>query len=472
MLQVTETDLIENLTYDELSVGQTAQLIRTLTLADIQAFAAVSGDTNPAHLDPVYAHDTLFHGVIAHGMWGGALISALLGTQFPGPGTIYLQQDLHFSRPVRIGDTLTVTVTITVLDDAKKKVDLDCEVINQHAERVLYGSARVLAPTQKVRRPRSTVPHIQLFDPEARFKALLARAEGMEAVRCAVVHPCDAESLSGALDAARYGLIIPVLIGPTAKIDKVALDAGLDLSGVERVAVPHSHAAADMAADMAAKGQVEILMKGSLHTDELLHAVLAQPSLRTGRRMSHVFRFDVPMYPKPLMVTDAALNIRPSLMDKVDIVQNAIDLAHILNIELPKVAILAAVETVNPDMPSTLDAAALCKMADRGQIQGGLLDGPLAFDNAISTHAAQIKHIVSQVAGDADILAVPDLESGNILAKQLEYLAGATGAGLVLGARVPIALTSRADSANTRVASALLALLAAHHARRLAAAPL
>ena len=468
---MTEIDLIENLTYDELSVGQSARLIRTLTLADIQAFAAVSGDTNPAHLDPAYANDTLFHGVIAHGMWGGALISALLGTQFPGPGTIYLQQDLHFSRPVRIGDTLTVTVTVTVLDDAKKKVDLDCDVTNQHAERVLYGSARVLAPTQKVRRPRSTVPKIQLFDPEARFNALLARGQGMEAVRCAVVHPCDAESLSGALDAARYGLIIPVLIGPTAKIDKVALDAGLDLSGVERVDVPHSHAAADMAAEMAAQGQVEILMKGSLHTDELLHAVLAQPRLRTGRRMSHVFRFDVPMYPKPLMVTDAALNIRPSLMDKVDIVQNAIDLAHILGIKLPKVAILAAVETVNPDMPSTLDAAALCKMADRGQIQGGLLDGPLAFDNAISPHAAQIKHIVSPVAGDADILAVPDLESGNILAKQLEYLAGATGAGLVLGARVPIALTSRADSANTRVASALLALLAAHHARRQAGAP-
>ncbi len=472
MPQVNDTDLIENLTYAELSVGQSARLIRTLTLADIQAFAAVSGDTNPAHLDPVYANDTLFHGVIAHGMWGGALISALLGTQFPGPGTIYLQQDLHFSRPVRIGDTLTVTVTVSAKDDAKEKVDLDCEVINQHAERVLYGSARVLAPTQKVRRPRSTVPHIQLFDPEARFKALLARAEGLEAVRCAVVHPCDAESLSGALDAARYGLIIPVLIGPTAKIDKVALDAGLDLTGVERLAVPHSHAAADLAAGMAAKGQVEILMKGSLHTDELLHAVLAQPSLRTGRRMSHVFRFDVPMYPKPLMVTDAALNIRPSLMDKVDIVQNAIDLAHIMGIDLPKVAILSAVETVNPDMPSTLDAAALCKMADRGQIQGGLLDGPLAFDNAISPHAAQVKHIVSKVAGDADILAVPDLESGNILAKQLEYLAGATGAGLVLGARVPIALTSRADSANTRVASALLALLAAHHARRQGAAPL
>ena len=463
--------MIENLTYAELSVGQSARLVRTLTLSDIQAFAAVSGDTNPAHLDPEYANDTLFHGVIAHGMWGGALISALLGTEFPGPGTIYLQQDLHFSRPVRIGDTLTVTATITAKDDVKKRVDLDCEVLNQHAERVLYGSARVLAPTQKVRRPRSTVPHIQLFDPEARFKALLARAQGLEAVRCAVVHPCDAESLSGALDAARYGLIIPVLIGPTAKIDKVALDAGLDLSGIERVAVPHSHAAADMAADMAAKGEVEILMKGSLHTDELLRAVLAQPALRTGRRMSHVFRFDVPMYPKPLMVTDAALNIRPNLMEKVDIVQNAIHLAHIMGIECPKVAILAAVETVNADMPSTLDAAALCKMADRGQICGGLLDGPLAFDNAISAQAAHIKHIVSPVAGDADILAVPDLESGNMLAKQLEYLAGATGAGVVLGARVPMALTSRADSANTRVASALLAVLVAHHARRQAVAP-
>ncbi len=468
---MTDTDLIENLTYDELSVGQSARLTRTLTLADIQAFAAVSGDTNPAHLDPDYANDTLFHGVIAHGMWGGALISALLGTQFPGPGTIYLQQDLHFSRPVRIGDTLTVSVTITAKDDAKKRIDLDCEVLNQNAERVLFGSARVIAPSQKVRRPRSSVPQIQLFDPEARIKALLAKGAGLAAVRCAVVHPCDAESLAGALDAARQGLIIPVLIGPMAKIDKIASDAGLDLSGVERIAVAHSHAAADVAADLAAKGDVEILMKGSLHTDELLHAVLAQPALRTGRRMSHVFRFDVPMYPKPLMVTDAALNIRPNLKEKVDIVQNAIDFAHILGIESPKVAILSAVETVNPDLPSTLDAAALCKMADRGQIRGGQLDGPLAFDNAISTHAARIKHIVSDVAGDADILAVPDLESGNMLAKQLEYLAGATGAGLVLGARVPIALTSRADGPSTRVASALLALLAAHHARRTSATP-
>jgi phosphate acetyltransferase len=465
MNETPVTEMIENVTYDEISIGQVARLSRQLTIADIQAFAAVSGDTNPAHLDADYANDTVFHGVIAHGMWSGALISALLGTEFPGPGTIYLNQDLHFIRPVRIGDTLTVTVTVTTKDDAKKRLTLDCDVVNQHGDKVVTGVATVLAPSQKVKRPRSFAPHIQLFNPEARFNALLARGKGLEAVRCAVVHPCDKESLSGALDAARYELIIPVLIGPKAKITKVAQEAGLDISACELIDVPHSHAAADMAAEMAATQQVEILMKGSLHTDELLHAVLCRPALRTGRRMSHVFRFDVPMYPKPLMVTDAALNIRPNLAEKVDIISNAIELAHILGIEQPKLAILSAVETVNPDIPSTLDAAALCKMADRGQIKGGILDGPLAFDNAISLQAARIKNIASPVAGDADILVCPDLESGNMLAKQLEYLAGATGSGLVLGARVPIALTSRADGPATRVASALLALLAAHKNR-------
>ncbi|MDP1998178.1 MAG: bifunctional enoyl-CoA hydratase/phosphate acetyltransferase [Rhodoferax sp.] len=460
------TDMIENVTYDEISVGQSARLLRTLTLADIQAFAAVSGDTNPAHLNAEYANDTLFHGVIAHGMWGGALISALLGTQFPGPGTIYLEQVLHFTKPVRIGDTLTVTATVLTKDDAKKRLELDCQVVNQKGDRVLHGTAKVLAPSVKVRLPRVNAPLIQLFDPEARFKELLARSKGLEAVRCAVVHPCDAESLSGAMDSARYGLIVPVLIGPEVRIRHLAQEAGIDLTGVEIISVPHSHAAAEKAADMAANGEVEVLMKGSLHTDELIHSVLARPALRTGRRMSHVFRFDVPLYPKPLLITDAALNITPSLQEKVDIIQNAIDFARIMGIETPKVAILAAVETVNPNMPSTIDAAALCKMADRGQIRGAILDGPLAFDNAISLHAAKVKHIESAVAGDADILVVPDLESGNMLAKQLEYLAGASGSGLVLGARVPIALTSRADGPMTRVASALLAQLAAHNARR------
>ena len=461
-----QTEHIENHTYDELRVGQSARLLRTLTLSDIQAFAAVSGDTNPAHLDPDYANDTFFHGVIAHGMWGGALISALLGTEFPGPGTIYLDQELHFTKAVRIGDTLAVTATVVSKNDARKSIELDCQVVNQKHEQVLFGTARVLAPTQKVSRPRVTAPKIQLFDPDARFKDLMALGNGLQAVRCAVVHPCDAESLQGAMDAARYGLIIPVLIGPESRMRHIAERAGIDLTGAEIIAVPHSHAAAELAADMAAEGKVEILMKGSLHTDELIHAVLARPALRTERRMSHVFRFDIPLYPKPLLITDAALNIRPNLGEKVDIIQNAIDFARVMGVECPKVAILSAVEMVNPNIPSTIDAAALCKMAARGQIKGGILDGPLAFDNAISAHAAHMKQIDSPVAGDADILAVPDLESGNMLAKQLEYLAGATLSGLVLGARVPIALTSRADGPMARVASALLALLAAHNARR------
>ncbi len=460
------SDLIENVTFDEITLGQSARLLRTLTLADIQAFAAVSGDTNPAHLDAKYANDTLFHGVIAHGMWGGALISALLGTQFPGPGTIYLDQVLHFTKPVRIGDTLTVTATVVSKDEAKKSVELDCQVLNQKGERVLHGTARVLAPTEKVRLAHVNAPQIQLFDPEARFKELLALGAGLAPVRCAVVHPCDAGSLSGAMDSARYGLIEPVLIGPEKRIRHLAEEAGLDLQGIEIISMPHSHAAAEKAADLAVKGLVSVIMKGSLHTDELVHAVLAQRSLRTGRRMSHVFRFDIPLYSKPLLITDAALNIHPTLEEKVDIIQNAIDFARIMGVKVPKVAILSAVETVNPNIPSTLDAAALCKMAERGQIKGGILDGPLAFDNAISAHAAQIKGIKSSVAGDVDILAVPDLESGNMLAKQLEYLAGASGAGLVLGARVPIALTSRADGPMNRVASALLAQLAAHSAQR------
>ena len=460
------TEWLENVTYDELSVGQSARLLRTLTQADIQAFAAVSGDTNPAHLNPEYANDTLFHGVIAHGMWGGALISALLGTQFPGPGTIYLEQNLKFVKPVRIGDTLTVTATVVSKDDEKKRAELDCQVINQKGAVVLHGTARVMPPTEKVRLPKINAPQIQLFDPEARFKELLALADGMPAVRCAVVHPCDVGSLSGAMDSARHGLIVPVLIGPAKRIRLVATQANIDLDGVEIIDVEHSHAAAQMGAGMAARGEVEVIMKGSLHTDEMVKAVLAEHSLRTGRRMSHVFRFDVPLYPKPLLITDAALNISPNLQEKKDIIQNAIDFARIMGVVTPKVAILSAVETVSPNIPSTLDAAALCKMADRGQITGGVLDGPLAFDNAISAHAAEIKHIESVVAGDADILAVPDLESGNMLAKQLEYLAGASGSGLVLGARIPIALTSRADGPTNRVASALLALLAAHNARR------
>jgi len=366
-------------------------------------------------------------------------------------------------------NALTVTATVLRKIEERKQVELDCKAVNQKGEPVLHGLARVLAPQKKVRLPQSHAPQIQLFDPQARLRDLLAMGQGLAPERCAVVHPCDPESLRGAMDAAAHGLIAPVLIAPEARLRAIAEQAGINLHGAEILAVEHSHAAAAKAAELAALGQVGMLMKGSLHTDELMQAVLAQRALRTGRRMSHVFRFDVPLYPKQLLITDAALNIRPTLAEKADIISNAIDFARILGVEVPRVAILSAVETVNPSIPSTLDAAALCKMADRRQITGGILDGPLAFDNAISMQAAQIKDINSPVAGQADILAVPDLESGNMLAKQLDYLAGASSSGIVLGARVPIALTSRAEGPQARVASALLSRLVAHHRSRTAA---
>ncbi len=457
---------IENLTYDELSIGQSARLMRTLALSDIQAFAAVSGDYNPTHVDAAFAVQTLFNGVVAHGMWGATLISSLLGTSFPGAGTVYIEQTLHFALPVRVEDTLTVIATVIAKEDATKRVTLDCKVTNQAGVVVLSGTALVLAPTVKVRRHAINVPQLRTFDPHARLDALLASVAHLPAVRCAVVHPCDIESLRGAVNAAHFGLIIPVLIAPEAKLRATAEAAGVDLSGMEIRSVEHSVAGADLAAELAASGDVEALMKGSLHTDEIMRAVVTTRALRTKRRLSHVFRFDVPMYDKPLLITDAAINIKPTLEEKADIIQNAITLSHALGNERPNVAILAAVETVNVKMQSTLDAAALCKMADRGQITGGNLDGPLAFDNAVSMEAVRIKGIQSTVAGNADILAVPDLESGNMLAKQLEYLAGATTCGIVLGAKIPIALTSRADSANARVASAALALLMAHQNRK------
>ncbi len=460
-----QLETIENVTYDELSIGQTARQTRTLGRDDIAAFAAVSGDVNPAHLDAEYADKTLFHGVIAHGMWGAALISKLLGTSLPGPGTIYLAQTLRFLKPVRIGDTLRITATVVTKDDLKKHVQLECEIKNQTGALVLSGTATVIAPMEKVKRLRASVPQLHLFDPAARFAALLERVRGLAAVRCAVVHPCDQQSLSGALDAARHGLIVPVLIAPLAKLEATALAAGLSLDGIETVDVPHSHAAALRAAGMAAAHEVEIIMKGSLHTDEMMQAIVALPALRTKRRLSHVYHFDVPMYDKTLLLSDCALNIAPTLLEKADIVQNAIDLAHALGNPEPKVALLSAVETVTPKIASTIDAAALCKMADRGQITGALLDGPLAFDNAISKESARIKGIVSPVAGQADILIVPDLESGNMLGKQLEYLAGAATCGVVMGATLPIALTSRADDANSRIASAALAVLMAHRYR-------
>jgi phosphotransacetylase len=299
-----------------------------------------------------------------------------------------------------------------------------------------------------------------------KYEQLLERCRSLSPVATAVAHPCEASALAGPMEAAAKGLITPILVGPAAKIAEVARAEGIALGATPIIDVPHSHAAAAKAVELVRSGQAELLMKGSLHTDELLGAVVARETgLRTGRRLSHVFIMDIPTYHKVLIVTDGAINIAPTLEDKVDIVQNAIDLAISLGVAQPKVAILGAVETVTSKMPSTIDAASLCKMAERGQIRGGLLDGPLAFDNAISREAARVKGITSEVAGDPDILLAPDLEAGNILAKQLTFLANADSAGLVLGARVPIILTSRADSVRSRIASCAVAMLAAH-ARR------
>jgi len=464
MQAVPKDPMIENRTFDEIAVGDSASSVRTLAQEDIDLFAVVSGDVNPAHMDPAYAETDLFHKIIAHGMWGGALISAVFGTRLPGPGTIYLSQDLHFRAPVAIGDTITTTVTAREKKPEKHRIVFDCVCTNQSGHAVITGTAEVQAPTEKVRRRRIELPEVRLSRHQ-RFRDLLIRTAGQPPVPIAVAHPCDDLSLGAAIEMAKAGLVVPILVGPEAKIRAVAAAAGLDIFAYRIVDVPHSHAAAAAAVALVRSGEAALLMKGSLHTDELMHEVVAHDTgLRTERRLSHVYVMDVPSYPRPLLITDAALNIAPSLEEKRDIIQNAIDLAHVMGTELPKVAILAAVETVNPLMRSTVEAAALCKMADRGQITGALLDGPLAFDNAVSPAAAKQKGIVSPVAGQADILVVPDLEAGNMLAKQLSFLAGADAAGVVVGARVPIILTSRADSERTRIASCAIAVLMARAA--------
>lgn len=453
-------DMLENVTFDELKIGRKASLTRTLTQKDIDLFAAVSGDVNPAHMDPEYAKNDAFHGVIGHGMWPGALISSVLGTILPGPGTIYLEQDIRFKKPVRIGDRLTVSVTVAKKREDKPVVTLDCLCVNENGETVVEGKAVVLAPVKKVTVMRHALPDVEIQTHDF-YRDIIDQAQKMQSVRTAIVHPVHENVIRAAVEAAEENLIVPVLVGPRARIEEAAKAAGADISGWELVETEHSDAAAVKAVEMAAAGDVDALMKGALHTDELMAAVVPhEAGLRTKYRMSHVFVMSVPGYAKPLMVTDAAINIAPDLAAKADICQNAINLWRVLfgGERQPKVAILAATETVNAKMQVTVDAAALCKMADRGQITGGLLDGPLAFDNAISPAAAKEKGIVSAVAGDADILLVPEIESGNMLAKQLAFLGNADSAGIVLGARVPIILTSRADNLRSRLMSCALAV--------------
>jgi phosphate acetyltransferase len=460
--------MIENVTFDEIRIGQSAGLSRCLTSSDIDLFATVSGDFNPAHFHKDAAQDGLLQKVIGHGMWSASLISGVLGTQLPGPGTVYRGQDLKFNKPVELGDVVTATVTVIDKNPDGNLVTFDCVCTNGDGDKVVTGTAVVTAPTKKASLEAPDMPRVQLIRHDG-HEDLMAKCAEIDPVPVAVVHPCDESSLKGAVEAAEAGLIDPILVGPANKIRHLADTLRINIEDYRIIDTPHSHKAAEIGVALARNGEADALMKGSLHTDELMSEVVRKDiGLRTSSRISHVFIMMVPTYPRPLLITDAAINIYPSLEDKMYIVQNAIDLAKVLGVETPRVAILSAVETVNPKIQSTIEAAALCKMADRGQIKGGILDGPLAFDNAISAEAARTKGIKSDVSGKADIFLVPDLEAGNMLAKQLTFLANADAAGIVLGARVPIILTSRADNVRTRLASCAVGALVAA-ARRKAA---
>lgn len=464
-------EYIENRTFDEIDIGESATLVRTLTEHDIMLFAVMSGDINPAHVDPDYARSSRFREVIGHGMWSGALISTVLGTEFPGPGTIYLGQNLRFRRPVKVGDTVTIKVTATEKVAEKGLVTLNTECTNQDGEVVVSGSADVIAPKEKVRRVKVDMPDVRFDDKEARFREVMGRVKSrnLDPIETAILCPTDADTLAGALAAAAEGIIVPLLVGSEARIRAAAEEAEIDLGNTRIIDAVNHRAAIAATIALARESRIEGIMKGNLATEDLVVALVsASKGLRTERRISHVHVLDVPTYAKPLFITDSMINIAPNLAEKRDICQNAIDLAHGLGIPAPKVAVLAAVETINPKMPATIDAATLCKMAERGQISGGVLDGPLTFDHAISLKVAQRSGITSAVAGQADILMVPDLESGNMIAKQLSYLADALSAGIVLGARVPVALTGRGDDRRTWLASAMLVLLVAHTNRKAA----
>jgi phosphate acetyltransferase len=404
----------------------------------------------------------------AHALIVQRLVLDFTARRLPGPGSEVLAEELRFLGDPAVGDSVTVTGTVAerpTEDTATLGIGVECQ-----RGRLAEGAVTLRLPAHPVTLRPESRPDIILHR-HKHLERLMARSAEAPSLSAAVVWPCDRDSLLGAVEAMRHGALRPILVGSRGAMEAAATAAGVSLDGCEVVEAETPHAAAAAATLLCREGRAEALMKGSLHTDELMAAVVAREGgLRAARRLSHVFAMDVPTYPKPLFVTDAAINIAPDLATKADIVQNAVDMLRALGVGTPKVAILSAVETVNPRIPGTLDAAALCKMADRGQITGAVLDGPLAFDNAISRAAAAVKKIASPVAGEADILLVPDLEAGNMLAKQLSYLAGADSAGIVLGARVPVILTSRADSVASRLASVAIAQLLAA-ARRTGASP-
>lgn len=460
MNEVGDKDLlIRNRTFEEMQVGDRACLRRVLSRDDILLFAAVSGDVNPAHVDEEFARSDLFRKIIAHGMWGAALISTVLGTEMPGPGTIYLGQTLRFNKPVSVGDCIETSVMVKEKNEKTGRVTFECLCTNQLGEVVISGEAEVLAPREKITRPRKVLPEVKIIERFVRFGELIRLAESSPPLATAVVHPVDKVSLRNCVEAKQDGLIEPILIGPELKIRAVAAEADIDLGDYTILSVEHSHAAAETAVRMAAEGEVSLIMKGTLSSDELLSSVKQMEELRTGKTISHVHALDIPTFDRTLFITDTEMNPSQDLRAKVGIVQNAVDLLHALEKETPKVAILSASEFVDLTMPSTVEAAALCKMSERGQIEGALVDGPMPFDIAVSDEEVQegIRHL--RVSGNAEILIAPDMEAGRILVQQLKRLLDASAAGIVLGLRVPIILPGPRDDVRTCEASCALAAM-------------
>ncbi|MCT4683726.1 MAG: bifunctional enoyl-CoA hydratase/phosphate acetyltransferase [Roseicyclus sp.] len=447
----------------DLRVGQEARVTRLCRAEDLYVFAHASGNLNPMHLPDRDGDGDGRAEAVAPSAWVAALISGVLGNRLPGPGTLYLSQALRFAGRAHAGETLTAGVRVAELLTGRA-VRLETWV-DGPAGRIAEGEAVVEAPDAARRFDGVEVPGLTVQS-HRHFDALLARAEPLPALPTVVVCPESPDALMGALLGRDHTLIDPVFVGCPVKIAAAAVEAGADITGIEIIDIPDHRAAALRAVALVHEGRARALMKGHLHTDQLLHAILKKETgLRTNRRLSHVFVMDVPGFDHLLFVTDAAINIAPDLACKVSIVQNAIDLARALGLEQPKAGILSAVETVTPSIPSTLDAAILSKMADRGQITGGLVDGPLAMDNAVDPGAARTKGLTGLVAGRADILVAPNMEAGNMIAKELTFLAHAEAAGIVMGAQVPVILTSRADDDKARLASCAVAALYAESQR-------
>ncbi|MGI1663518.1 bifunctional enoyl-CoA hydratase/phosphate acetyltransferase [Palleronia sp. KMU-117] len=452
----------DNTPFDRLTIGDTAETTRACTADDLYVFARSSGNRNPMHLPEA---DGDLDGVpegIAPMLWVASLVSEVLGNKLPGPGTMYRSQTLTAHTAARVGDTLTARVTLLAKGDGRL-ARFSTEVLREDGTLILSGEAEVIAPDRPQSFDGSDVPDL-LLRRHVHFERLLKLAEPLAPLRTAVVAPEEAKSLGGALLALSHTLIEPILLGDPARIEAAADEIGADLKGIRIIPIPENRLAAARAVALVREGRADAIMKGHLHTDVLLHPMLdSDTGLRAGRRLSHIFVMDVPGLKQLLFVTDAAINIAPDLKTKVDIVQNAIDLARALGIEEPKVGILSAVETVNFAIPSTMDAAILSKMAERGQITGGAVDGPLAMDNAVDLEAARTKGLTSVVAGKADILVAPNLEAGNMLAKELSFIAHAAAAGVVIGASCPVILNSRSDDDEARLASCAVAAL--YHAR-------